>query len=74
MAASGDPGSDDPKSDDLKSDDPAEAMTRLEAALERIAQLAQPAVAASGGSPATAEAAYRLDTLIAQLRGAVGEA
>ncbi len=70
-------------------DDPAEAMARLEAALERIALVArQPAAALHhGGDSApdvdrpqvaaadadTASLAARLDALIAQLRSAVGQ-
>jgi hypothetical protein len=65
------------------SDDTAEAATRLENALERIAMLAQrrqELQTASGESheqaaaaaPELATVAARLDALIAQIRGALG--
>ncbi len=62
-----------------ESDEPVEtpdaAMTRLEAALERIERSAKPAgyaVAASG--PDQSEVAARLESLITTLRNALAEA
>jgi len=55
-------------------DDAAEAVQRLQAALERIAELAQAGAHArgfGGGDPVPAELAVRLDALIAQLRAAL---
>jgi hypothetical protein len=55
-------------------DDPAEATARLEAALDRIADLAsrkRAALPAATGVE-TAEIAARLDQLIAQLRDVLG--
>ena len=48
----------------------ADALTRLEAALERIALSTRPTAAASADTSAVAE---RLDALIAQMRGALAE-
>ncbi|MCW3477424.1 hypothetical protein [Limobrevibacterium gyesilva] len=56
-------------------DDPEDAAARLEQALERIAQLAhrrQEQAAGHESADTTAEIAARLDTLIAQLRSALG--
>jgi len=61
-----------------ENDDPAEAATRLEAALERIAQNAHkstPYVPQPESAVAdTARITARLDALIAQLRAALGAA
>jgi hypothetical protein len=54
---------------------PEMAMTRLEAALERIERSAKPAGAAPPASGADqSEVAARLDTLITTLRNALAEA
>jgi len=56
-------------------DDPEQAAQRLERALERIATAAhsaRPTVQATGPTPAARELADRLDSLIAQLRAALG--
>ena len=54
--------------------DPADALARLEAALDRIAEGARPP-SPQAAEPASAEVAERLDALIAQLRDALaGEA
>ena len=56
----------------LETDDPAEAASRLEAALERIAALAQRLPAQTEGPDAESEyIAARLDSLIAHLRAAL---
>jgi hypothetical protein len=53
-----------------ESDDPADAASRLEAALERIARHARSQPAAPGVD--TTGIAARLDALIAQLRAVLG--
>ena len=53
--------------------DPTDAAVRLEAALERIAQLARRPPATPPGVE-TVRIAARLDALIAQLRAALGAA
>ena len=55
-------------------DDPAEAAIRLEAALERIAALAARPHVPSGNTAEAARVAARLDSLITQLRAALGAA
>lgn len=52
-------------------EDAAEAVQRLEVALERIAVLAARRGARTGADPVKAELAARLDALIAQLRAAL---
>ena len=52
-------------------DDAAEAVERLHAALERIAVLAKRRPARGDSDAVKAEAAARLDALIAQLRAAL---
>ena len=52
-------------------DDAAEAVQRLEVALERIAALAARRGVRTGADPVKADLAARLDALIAQLRAAL---
>ena len=52
-------------------EDAAEAVQRLEMALERIAVLAARRGVRTGADPVKSELAARLDTLIAQLRAAL---
>jgi hypothetical protein len=56
-----------------ENEDPVDAASRLEEALERIAQHAHRPPSAPLGTD-TARIAARLDTLIAQLRAALGAA
>jgi hypothetical protein len=56
-----------------ENEDPADAASRLEEALERIARHAQRPHAVPPGAD-TARIAARLDALIAQLRAALGAA
>jgi hypothetical protein len=56
-----------------ENEDPADAASRLEEALERIAQHTQRPLPAPSGMD-TARIAARLDALIAQLRAALGAA
>ncbi len=49
----------------------ADALARLETALDRIAQTAQRPAAAATTGPGAADIAGRLDALIAQLRDAL---
>ncbi len=51
-----------------------EALSRLEAALDRIERNAKPAPSAEAPATDAAMIAARLDTLIAQLRNALAEA
>ena len=51
--------------------DAVDALARLEAALDRIAEGSRPGPIAQVAEPAGAEMAERLDALIAQLRGAL---
>jgi hypothetical protein len=52
-------------------EDAAEAVQRLEVALERMAVMAARRGVRAGADSATSELAARLDTLIAQLRAAL---
>lgn len=60
----------------VSNDDPDDAAGRLEAALERIAALAQrrPAPPEAAAAPDTRVLAERLDLVIAQLRKGLGPA
>lgn len=55
----------------MDDEESAAAAARLEAALERIAQLARPPATPAPAGPDTAALAKGLDGLIAQLRGAL---